>query len=53
MNLRFPDTSAQEIYDELHRTGVLSEEFRSRLITLLMHAMSQAYERGEQKQKKK
>ena len=44
--MQFPDDSAQVMYDELKRTGVLSEDFKSRLITLLMSAMSQAYARG-------
>ena len=45
--LRFDDDAAQAHHDELHRTGVLSSDFRGRLIALLMAATQQAYERGK------
>lgn len=46
MDLKFPDPCGQAIYDELNRTGVLSADFKQRLISLVMGLTSEAYERG-------
>ena len=50
---QLPDPCGQAMLDELNRTGVLSIEFKGRLISLILGLTREAYQRGLEEGKKK
>jgi len=44
--LKLPDRSGQAMVDELDRTGVISKEFKDRLMVWILGLTREAYERG-------
>lgn len=46
MDNPFKDPGFSDIYDELQRTGVLSQEFKNRVISLMLTGINHCYQRG-------
>ena len=47
----FKDPGFSDIYDELQRTGVLSDEFKNRIVRYMLTGVAHAYNRGYDKGK--
>lgn len=51
MDNPFKDPGFSDIYDELQRTGVLSKDFKDRIIRYMLTGVAHAYNRGYEKGK--